>query len=294
MLLVLIPALFFGVLLDLAGSRHFGLRSVYTTSLQLPIDVTKGLASRLLPSVVIGNLFFLQTLFVPTAGTNIALWSLASEFWYYLMFPLVVLAINPRSAGLIRLTYLLAFCASLLFVGWRIAALFPLWALGAIVAFLPAIIPRRYITVLTLLGTGLLVAVMIGVRKAGLNVIPAWYAIGTMTCALIYVITHNKTVAQDTIYRKVAGYFSRISYSLYLFHLPMAVFICGILDNPWHTWPKDVKHLSMWALSDAVILLVVSGLWKLFEARTDEVRSRIFSSKAFLKPDSPLFIEKRV
>ena len=34
-----------------------------------------------------GNAFFLQTILVPCFGTNGPLWSLANEFWYYLLFP---------------------------------------------------------------------------------------------------------------------------------------------------------------------------------------------------------------
>jgi peptidoglycan/LPS O-acetylase OafA/YrhL len=39
---------------------------------------------------LIGNLGFVQTICVPVFGTNGPLWSLANEFWYYVMFPLAV------------------------------------------------------------------------------------------------------------------------------------------------------------------------------------------------------------
>jgi len=38
------------------------------------------------------NVFFLQTITVPVYGSNSPLWSLANEFWYYLLFPLLLLA----------------------------------------------------------------------------------------------------------------------------------------------------------------------------------------------------------
>lgn len=39
----------------------------------------------------IGNLFFLQNIFVSTYGTNSPLWSLSYEFWYYVTFPLFLI-----------------------------------------------------------------------------------------------------------------------------------------------------------------------------------------------------------
>jgi len=44
------------------------------------------------PVTLFGNLFFLQTVSVPIFGSNSPLWSLANEFWYYLMFPLLAVA----------------------------------------------------------------------------------------------------------------------------------------------------------------------------------------------------------
>jgi hypothetical protein len=37
-----------------------------------------------------GNIFFLQTISVPIYGSNFPLWSIANEFWYYLLFPLIL------------------------------------------------------------------------------------------------------------------------------------------------------------------------------------------------------------
>ena len=37
---------------------------------------------------LLGNVFVVQKVFTPVFGTNGPLWSLANEFWYYLLFPL--------------------------------------------------------------------------------------------------------------------------------------------------------------------------------------------------------------
>ena len=92
--IVLLPALLFGVAVDHSGLRMFaGTHSVYTGPPGLCV-VPCNVADRVTPAVVAGNAVFLQTIIVDTAGSNNALWSLANEFWYYLAFPLSLLAVQ--------------------------------------------------------------------------------------------------------------------------------------------------------------------------------------------------------
>ena len=37
----------------------------------------------------LGSMAFLQTIYIPTFGSNGPMWSLSNEFWYYIVFPLV-------------------------------------------------------------------------------------------------------------------------------------------------------------------------------------------------------------
>ena len=45
----------------------------------------------------IGNLLFLQSTFVPSYGSNAPLWSLAFEWWFYVMFGLCIFNTTPGS-----------------------------------------------------------------------------------------------------------------------------------------------------------------------------------------------------
>lgn len=49
------------------------------------------------------NLLFLQTISAPRFGSNTALWSLANEFWYYLLFPLGCLLLLPGRRARVRM-----------------------------------------------------------------------------------------------------------------------------------------------------------------------------------------------
>ena len=48
---------------------------------------SSAIAQALTAPVFLGNAAFLQRILVPELGTNGPLWSLANEFWYYLLFP---------------------------------------------------------------------------------------------------------------------------------------------------------------------------------------------------------------
>ncbi len=76
-----------------------------------------------------GNLAGLQTMAVPEFGGNFPLWSLANESWYYLMFPLLVLAVGAPAGKRLLPGGLLALAALLL--PFHIVLYFSIWLLGA-------------------------------------------------------------------------------------------------------------------------------------------------------------------
>ncbi len=88
---VLLPGLLLGALWDWIGLHHGHTASLYNaTAKSHAIDVTQTFTS----SAFFGNIAFLQTILVPSFGSNGALWSLANEFWYYILFPLGWLALR--------------------------------------------------------------------------------------------------------------------------------------------------------------------------------------------------------
>jgi peptidoglycan/LPS O-acetylase OafA/YrhL len=273
---VLIPAILIGVGLDYAGIHLFGPASIYTAPERLGLGSLAFLISRLQPSVMLGNALFLESIRVPFPGTNASIWSLVNEFWYYLAFPLLALAWTTKRGWLLRLGYVLAACAILIFVGWHIAILFPIWIFGALASMLPRRFSvqqaKKFSTIFSLF----LLTGMIGVRVLRLHAVPADYLIGVLAALALWAIVQQTTPARDGLYKTVTGFFSRISYTLYLFHLPMAMFVSGLVNSPWRRWTYTPKNIAIYIGGDAVILLCVYGLWWLFEAKTDTIRAWIF------------------
>jgi peptidoglycan/LPS O-acetylase OafA/YrhL len=273
---VLIPAILIGVGLDYAGIHLFGPASIYTAPEGMGLGSLAGLIGRLQPSVMLGNALFLESIRVPFPGTNASIWSLVNEFWYYLAFPLLALAWTAKRSWLLRLGYILAACALLTFVGWHIAILFPIWIFGALASMLPRRFSMKQAKQLSAVFSILLLTGMIGVRLLRLQAVPADYLIGVLTALLLWAVVQQTTPAREGLYKTVTGFFSRISYTLYLFHLPMAMFVSGLLNSPWRRWTYTPKNVAIYLGSDMVLLLCVYGLWWTFEAKTDRIRAWIF------------------
>jgi len=265
---VLIPALIFGISLDLLGMHLFGSpTSIYAapSTTLVPHD----LAERLSWKVFLANAVFLQGILSPTAGTNNSLWSLAYEWWYYLQFPLLVLIFSKTTKPSLRLLYLAAFLGSTVFVGREIVALFPTWLLGAAIAALPPTkLSKAFaIPLLTLSISCLVLVKMLDMSKY-------WAALGAAVAfsLILFCAVRQRGSCTNAVYRRVAGFFSDISYTLYLIHLPLAIFICALVDRPWHYYSPSLMTLSAFLVMNAAVVAVAFLFYKLFEGNTDRVR----------------------
>jgi peptidoglycan/LPS O-acetylase OafA/YrhL len=80
----------------------------------------------------VGNIAFLQTIVVPAFGSNGSLWSLANEFWYYILFPLAACVLGRvyKKAAQVALCGLLL-CGLVISLPKAILFCFPVWLLGA-------------------------------------------------------------------------------------------------------------------------------------------------------------------
>jgi peptidoglycan/LPS O-acetylase OafA/YrhL len=271
---VLIPALLLGVALDFTGLHFFSNPgSIYTAPHQQAVvhDVAKLLSAR----VIVGNAFFLQGILVGPAGSNDSLWSLANEFWYYIAFPLLLLALIKNQHVLLRCIYLVLFLGITLLVGKAICLLFFIWVLGALLSVVPLMIPRRAARVLSFAMAFLLPVVFVVVRRAALPLYRAQWVLALFSALAIYVFLHQTEKARDGIYRSLAGFFSRISYTLYLVHLPVAVLLCVCINNPWHRWDKSPKNVALYLAMNAGIVLFSYLFYLAFEANTGKVRTAL-------------------
>jgi peptidoglycan/LPS O-acetylase OafA/YrhL len=285
--IVLLPALMLGGALDWTGIHEAGTESVYSGHSgmhALEYDVQTHLHA----PTFLGNSLFVQTIALPgmggdrvlTFGSNGPLWSLSNEFWYYLAFPLLVLLLMQAGPWWERAAYGFVLLLWGWFVGSSIALLGIPWLMGVLIVYLPAFPARRpwtrslaIVAALALLGGGLTL-VRIWQSRVSENSMGSQIGdvlLGLVVTLLIWVTLHCATAPLPSFYVRLAQRAARSSYTLYLVHLPLVVFLKASLNLPrmapsWHAGLVSVGILL-------VVVVYAQLVFEIFEKNTAEVRN---------------------
>lgn len=288
------------VFADYAAARLGRLYSVVAPALALTL-VLDGVGMSVAPALyslpdhqqslvrLLANLLFMQESwnFTITALSNRAFWSLAFEFWYYVIFAAFFFAKGRARVVLVGLSMLAA--------GPRIVAYFPLWLLGLATYHISARWapspdikwPARMLcaaTIMAMLWMGSPLAYMKDAMDAaypdrmlhlgGLAIfigdlprLPADLLLGVVFSAMLYFAQGELANAQAFAARAIR-YLAGATFTLYLFHLPLVYFFIAVC------------HFSKDSLSDIVVtgVLVVASCMAfshLFERRVADYR-RVF------------------
>ncbi len=263
---VLLPALLLCLFWDKLGMHLFGVVGVYHANIY-PISylIPKSIS---LP-IFLGNAAFLQTLLVRTFGSNSSLWSLANEFWYYLLFPCVALAYFSTSKTLTRIFYGSVGILIAWFVRGPILLYFPIWVIGTAAFYLPrsnrSLLVRRGMLGLSV--AVFLVVLALSQRKYQ-NVL-VWDLILTVAFVFLLYWSLNQSTAVGTRYAKFAHGLASSSYTLYVVHLPLLVFIA--------VWVGQQRAPTAWKIASFIAILCGTWLYAhlvyyLFEAHTRTIR----------------------
>jgi len=246
-----------------------------------------------------GNIFFLQSWVVEPYGSNGALWSLAYEWAYYLLFPLIVIAIGRKDATWLGRAAGGVAAAGVAFIAGPTAiVLFVAWLLGALVAWKRDMFSRAvsrvaplHLNALRLIVAALTLGAMVldRLQDGGPNRAVA----GTMICAffaaILVVLFVDDVQPRFRPLRAVVGFVDRTlaesSYSLYAFHMPVLLLFATALTptGPTNRFAPDGVG---WLLVVATTLGLILGGWVFarlteFHYRTvrDAVRERLVETK---------------
>jgi peptidoglycan/LPS O-acetylase OafA/YrhL len=286
--IVLIPALLLGAIFDLSGVNFHLAPDWYSDQpvTHLAADsngqssngqqsgnhMSGGIAKSLNVHTLLGNLLFLQDILVAPFGSNSALWSLANEFWYYILFPCAFLALRKGTSTMSRLLNTLVFLLSSWLVGPHILLMFPIWLLGTVLALVP--VPQTSVRI-RWLAAALYCPVIFYLAKS--RALPALYsdfALGIATWIFLWVLLGAKHEAPGSGWVRASRVGARFSYTLYLVHLPLVILLTALIQGE-SRWQPDPRHL-LYALP--VLLLAIGlayGAASLTEFRTDHVREWI-------------------
>lgn len=269
--LVLLPALLLAIPWDHAA-QALAVGKTANQDTALAVLTVDQIAQRSTFVTFIGNLLFLQTILTETFGSNHALWSLANEAWYYLIFPCLWLAIRPSLGLMTRLAYGGAAVAMLCLVGARIASLFPVWLLGVAVAASPRLrwFESRWVTVAAALPF-IASLLLYGTGRVLTKGLVGEYAVALCFTVFMLAVLHRREAGGLGAYSVVAGVLAGCSYTLYVSHLPVIVFLRSLwtLERPW---TLDTWHWLCAALVCVGCLVYAFVLSRLTEAHTDRIR----------------------
>ncbi len=277
--LVLFPALVLGAVWDRIGMRIPLAAPLYYDALYK--FYVPSVALRSTVPVFLGNFFFLQSIVSPVFGSNGPLWSLSYEFWYYIVFPAVILATAAWVGTRIRILYAGLALLLLWFIGPQISYYFLIWLAGALVGRLPRI--SRFMPpfpALSLLTGLLFVGALAWSRTHRLSSdLLTDYVVAFCFALWLYTLLLGSREDASPAYafgaKKLAGF----SYTLYLTHFPGLLLVRGLL-NPQGNWQPDPRHLA-YALGIGVLMLIYAYcVAELTEAHTATVRRSVFHTMA--------------
>lgn len=279
---VLLPALMVGLALDYIGISWVNASELYTNSAQYNTNslfFTIGTALNF--NVLIGNIFQLQGILVKTLGSNSPLWSLANEWWYYIIFALVGVALTTTSRNKKIVCALLAV---------TIAALLPtimlvlggVWALGFLAnAWLHSSFWRPH----PILGIGFFVVVVVLARlnhqgdfqTYDESVIAETFRGYLVGFAYVVALVSANSIQKIPL-KRFNQLLAEFSYTSYLTHFPAMVFIVAFayqfLGIQFQVQPSIYGLL--YTLILVIILYAYSYVFSLLtEQHTFAVRKKI-------------------
>jgi peptidoglycan/LPS O-acetylase OafA/YrhL len=281
---VLVPGLLFGFLWDKGGSYLFASIGFYTHAIE-----GFGLAlvqNRITLGNFLGNLFFLQGILCPTFGSNGPLWSLANEFWYYVLFPVALAAGIAWAKKSMRAAIpfsILAVCVAL-FVGRDILLGFLVWLVGVVLVFAYSncrFSKRPWLILYTLISSIVLSVCFTAERTRHVPLLGNDLAIGVAFGLVLFAVLQIEAGAENQLYRRIAHFLAGFSYSLYVLHFPFLLFLRYWLV-PEQKWQPDLTHLFYAVIVGSAALIFAWLVSTLTEAKTPVVRH-------WLKSVVPLF-----
>lgn len=269
--IVLIPALLLGATWDHIGIHVFGTSGIYGGLAHSNV-VGFAVRPRLSASVMLGNALFLQEIITPTFGTNGPLWSLSFEFWYYVLFPLIVLAFPPGKFGWSTILYATGAIVVAVFIGQSISLYFLIWLLGAAINLAPEPSGRRAKLWIVTATAALLAVLAVLKFKPGIAQYPD-FVVGVASAALIFALLRSRGRSTLGLYSRTARRLAGFSYTLYVVHLPALAFISAWLVQ--RRWQPDAGHLAGGAVLGIGTLAYAFAVAQLTEYRTGALRSRV-------------------
>lgn len=265
--LVLLPALVVTIVCDSLGRQIFAGSGVY----EFPF-----LQEHYDPILIVTDILNLQGIIARYYGTNGPLWSIAYEFWYYILFPALLLPFarvyTPRRRSTVAaLTLLLVIVVSIK-QGW-FALGFLLWGMGA-AAILPTQPLIRSARMSLVINIVVVIAMRLFVAGERLEHTPSLLHFSDVVSAAAFanlILTlrfcggEMWPLLRSNLHRRLADF----SFSVYAIHMPLLVFMrAGISRVLGDQWLEEPAALAQWTAL-AIVMSITLTIGYFFSLATE-------------------------
>jgi len=238
--IVLIPGLVLCALWDAIG-LHLGLAPLMYHGMSVN-HMVRNVAANYTLHTFMANIAFLQDIRATTFGSDGPLWSLANEFWYYILFPLGLLVIRPKTRLWVRAICAAGFVGVAWLVGLEVLGRFPVWLLGTVLALVP--VPRLKQTARLLVAAAYVPAFFVIGRRLPLPLMLVDYILGAATFGLLWVMLSAGSESRPSAGERFSRGLARFSYTLYVAHMPLCVLLAAWLVGDSRWWPTGAHLLG--------------------------------------------------
>lgn len=256
---VAIPAVFLTLVLDNLSFNLFSSYYLYKQNLGW-IDSTSYSFF-----TFIGNIAYLQTLIANSFGSNGPLWSLAYEWWFYVLAPFAFTFFYSKKNITLIVFLLLYF--TIFYFNSKIAFYFIYWLFGGLAYYLS--IKNVKINKLSLHFIISLVLVFCFATLIRLRFVSPTFGDGFLSLSVAYLV-FILVKLNINIESRYLSFFTNISYSLYAVHFPIMMFIfsCFATKKMNPTFGNTILNIVFFG----IVIIFSYCFWYVFERNTEKIK----------------------
>jgi peptidoglycan/LPS O-acetylase OafA/YrhL len=244
-------------------------------------------------TVFIYKLFYLQTIVTPTFGSNLPLWTISCEFWYYILWALLILLAarfieyiakkNKKNAFLFIGNLLICIVVTA-FIPIGFLKYFPIWILGAAIRLIPTSKSKNFSVKHTALLIFSILILIIATAYSNLKMtLVGYYFVGICFSWILLLIASLRLQVFESFFLKIKNpvkLLSDFSFSLYALHYPFQLLILStITESDLLRTPLKKADLQGWIYLIIIMLIVYTYSYIVYfftERNTGYLRNRMF------------------
>ncbi|UPT76871.1 acyltransferase [Sulfurovum sp. XGS-02] len=262
---VFLPAIVIGGILDYIGITYLNTNGIYSNMYHFSA-MNYSVIDRLSINTLIFNILMMQTSLSNTFGSNGPLWSLANEWWYYMLLPALYIIFNKNKIFL-KATLFIVVLIMIFILNNNLLIYFSTWLLGALVFLFKKKFHFPFIIYISIL------LFLVSFIVSRINLFDSQFLHDLIISLSLAFLINNLAFINNTriFFSKINSNLAKFSYSLYLFHFPLIVFVLAYSK-------ETINHkLPLFICAIIITYLFSFIMYILFEKKTFLIKSKLYT-----------------